>query len=308
VARLSGALFLALVLSTAARAHADGGSAGAASPTTSECVSLNEKAGPLQKAGKLVEAHAGLVRCSASSCPAVVRDDCAKEALAVEDAIPTIVFEARDGAGNDRSDVHLSVDGEARADRLTGVALEVDPGDHSFRFEAAGLPPLEKHFVIHAGEKNRREQIVIGPVKATAGTTPPPPPPPGDHRAGGGALRPLGLVASGVGVVGMGVGGVLGLLARSKWNQAVTDCGAGCPADAPARNEASSAHTFATVSNVAFAAGGALTLTGLVLFIAAPRGEKTTAAGALVRPSRFARFAPFFGQGTLGMAATGSLP
>jgi hypothetical protein len=280
---------LVAVLVTAATARA-------ADPTTTECVSLNEKAGPLQKAGKLVEAHASLVRCSASSCPAVVRDDCAKEALAVDAAIPTIVFEARDGAGNDRSDVRLTIDGEARADRLTGVALDVDPGDHTFAFEASGLPPLEKHFVIHAGEKNRREQIVLGPLAKPAA----PPADRSDRTQRGVALRPIGLVVGGVGVGGLVTGGIFGLLAHSKWNQAVIDCAGGCAADSPARTEASSAHSQAMVSNIAFAAGGALTVTGLVLFLAAPSrtAEKTTALG----------IAPFAGAGTFGLAATGILP
>ena len=285
------ALVLALALCTTV-------SALAADPTTTECVSLNEKAGPLQKAGKMLEAYAGLVRCSASSCPTVVRNDCAKEAMALEAAIPTIVFETRDGAGNDRSDVRLTVDGEARADKLTGVALEVNPGDHSFTFEAPGLPSLERHYVIHAGEKNRREQVVLGPI-----LKPVAPPQARDRKAGGSALRPLGLVVGGVGLAGLGVGGVMGLLAHSKWSQAVIDCAGGCAAGAPARDEASSAHSLATVSNVAFVAGGALTVTGLVLFLAAPRGDKTAALRAPML-----RFAPLIGGGTLGVAAIGSLP
>jgi hypothetical protein len=267
----------------------------AADPTTAECVALNEKAGPLQKTGHLREAYANLLRCSVSSCPALVRDDCAKDALQVQAAIPTVVIEARDGAGNDLSSVSLSIDGEARADKLTGVALDVDPGEHVFKFEAAGLPPLEKRFVIHMGEKNRRENIVLGAVVTT------PPPPPVAPASGGSALRPLGLVVGGVGIAGLAVGGVFGILAQSKWKQAETDCGAGCPAGAPARDEAQNAHNEAKISNIAFAAGGGVTAVGLIMFLVAPSGKAEPARTGL-------SLSPLFGSGTVGMAATGFLP
>jgi hypothetical protein len=294
--QLVGRLVVLASLVTATRARA-------ADPTTSECVSLNEHAGPLQKGGKLLEAHASFVRCSASTCPAVVRDDCAKHAVEVEAATPTIVFEARDGAGNDRSAVRLSVDGQARADKLTGVALDVNPGEHVFTFESAGLPPLEKHFVIHAGEKNRREQIVLGPVVAAPKPKPEPPPsPPESKPASSSPLKPVGITVGVVGIAGLGTGGVFGLLARSKWNQAVTDCGGGCSTGAFARTEATSAHNEAKIANIAFAAGGALTATGLILFLVAPHSgngkEKASALGV----------APFAGSGTVGVAMAGTLP
>jgi hypothetical protein len=285
----SAAVASTLLVGTAARAEGP--------PTTSECVSLNENAGPLQKAGKLLEAHASLVRCSASTCPALVRDDCAKGAIQVDAAIPTIVFEARDGGGNDRSEVRLSVDGTRRADKLTGVALDVDPGEHEFRFETAGLPPLVKHYVIHAGEKNRREQIVLGAAAAGA------PQPASPEPAGkGSAVRPVGLVIAGIGGAGLVVGGVFGLLARSKWNQAVADCGSGCAEGTTARSLGSTAHVDASVSNVAFAAGGGLAVVGLVLFLVAPHSSETKGADASPR----ALLTPFGGPGSVGLSATGT--
>jgi hypothetical protein len=286
----SAAVASTLLVGTAARAEG---------PTTSECVSLNENAGPLQKAGKLVEAHASLVRCSASTCPTLVRDDCVKGAMQVEAAIPTIVFEARDGAGNDRSEVRLSVDGKPRTDKLTGVGLEVDPGEHAFAFEAAGLPPLVKHYVIHAGEKNRREQIVLGPPAPS----PPQPGSPEPASKGGGALRPAGLAIAGVGAGGLVVGGVFGLLARSKWNQAVADCGNGCAEGSSARSLGSTAHVDASVSNVGFAAGGGLAIVGLVLFLVAPHSSEAKSP-----PNPQALLTPFGGPGTLGLSATGTFP
>jgi hypothetical protein len=289
---------LPLSLAVACAVIAPRGSAFAADPTVAECVAANENAGPLQHSGKLREARASLLRCSSTSCPSVVRDDCIRTATQIDAAIPTIVFEAQDAAGNDVSAVRVTMDGEALADKLAGTALEVDPGEHVFAFQADG-PSVERRLIIHQGEKNRRERIVLGApaVASPAGSSAQPEPAP-ESSGGLGSQRTLAIVAGGVGVVSVAVGSVLGLLASSKWDQAKTDCGAGCNPGTPPQDEASSAHSLATLANVSFALGAIGLATGAVLWVVAPRAKP---AGAL-------RVVPLIASSSGGLAASWSMP
>jgi hypothetical protein len=274
------------------------GDASAADPTTEECVAANEKAGPLQHSGKLREAHANLLRCSAASCPGVVRDDCIKSATLIETALPTIVFEAKDAAGNDVSAVRVTVDGAGLADQLTGTALEVDPGEHVFVFEAGGQT-VEKRMIIHQGEKNRRERVVLGaPAAPSPGPTAPPEQAPEARGRGLGLEKTLAIGAGGLGVAGIALGSVLGVLANSKWQQAKTDCGAGCAQGATARDEASNAHSMATLANVSFAVGAVALAAGVVLWVVAPHARADGAVRAM----------PFVATSSGGLTAGWSLP
>jgi hypothetical protein len=64
------------------------------------------------------------------------------------------------------------MDGQPLTDRLTGQALAVDPGDHTFTFTAEGLPSVTRRVVIHESEKGRRESIMIGtPITPNASAT-----------------------------------------------------------------------------------------------------------------------------------------
>ena len=68
------------------------------------------------------------------------------------------------------------MDGQPIAERLEGTALSIDPGAHTFTFETAGQANIEKQFVVHEGEKDRRERIVFGAPMVTAAPTPRPAP------------------------------------------------------------------------------------------------------------------------------------
>jgi hypothetical protein len=287
--------FLAIAVTAALLATED---VYAADPTLTECVAANEKAGPLEHAGKLRAARASLMQCVALSCPALVRDDCIKGETRVELAIPSVVFVAKDPAGNDLSAVRVSVDGVLLADKLVGNALDVDPGEHSFKFEAAGLPPLEKSLIIQVGEKNRRESVVLGaaiargrpdtpPILPATATTEQP-------RTSGATQKAVGIAVGAV-----VVGSVFGLEANAKWKDAEKGCSPNCAATATARTDATQAHQYATVANIALPVGGAAVLAGIMLWTLVPRAKTMTAA----------HLAPFFTSGQwVGVAAVGDLP
>jgi hypothetical protein len=131
--------------------------------TKDQCVDANTKAQSLRRSSKLVAARAQLAVCADPRCPGMVRDDCIQRLDELEKVQPTIVFDAKDGAGNDLSDVRVSMDGKPLVGRLDGTAVAVDPGPHAFTFEVTGQPIVTRGFVLKEGEKLRRERIVIGP-------------------------------------------------------------------------------------------------------------------------------------------------
>jgi hypothetical protein len=159
----------------------------ASDPTTADCLSANEQSIQLRADHKLRDARAQLLICAAASCPSDVRNACTRRVVDVNLAIPTIVFEAKDSAGNDLTAVKVSMDGHPLLQKLEGIAISLDPGEHRFTFETAGQPPVEKTFVLQEAEKGRHVTVTFGaqpsptpPPEATAAPAPsaPTPPPP----------------------------------------------------------------------------------------------------------------------------------
>jgi hypothetical protein len=241
-----------------------------AQDTDSACIAASESAIALHKAGKLIDARKALADCSASVCPDPVRASCQQRLPEADHAIPTVVFQVRDAAGNDLAAVQLTMDGRPLAERV-GAALTLDPGPHTFTFEAQGLPAVTKTLVLVEGVKDRSEVVVLGAPPPPP--TPPTPPaaetaPPGGR---GDAQRTIGFVVAGVGIAGVAVGSVFGLMASSKWNTAQAD---------NSSSDEQSASGLATASTIAFVAGGVAVAAGAVLWLTAPSGRVTAASPA----------------------------
>lgn len=276
---LSAAVALSLVLAASA-AHA-------AKPTTAECLAASESAIEFGKKHSLRDQRTQLLICSAASCPGDIRHECTHRVEEVSSAIPTITFEVKDDQGQDLSSVKLSMDGELLAERLDGTALSIDPGEHTFRFETPGRPPLEKHFVIREGQKDRRESIVFSSPQPAPSPPPPgraPPlkaasePSPGsDSTSQSGGLstqKTLALVAAGVGVGGTLVGTIFGLKAKSKHDQAARlDCSGATCKDSDGVQASADAVKAGNVSTVAFIVGAAGLVGGAVLWVTAKSSD-----------------------------------
>jgi hypothetical protein len=264
-------------------------------PTKAQCLEAHTKGQDLRRDGRLSAAREQFRTCGGSACPALVRDDCTRRLDELDKAQPTVVFEVKDGAGRDVSGLRVTVDGELPVGHLEGAPLSVDPGDHTFRFEAAGQTPVISSLVIRETEKNRHERIVMGNSSPTlaspAASAPPPlaaPPvtaPSADTKAGGGsATKTLGLVVAGVGVAGLVVGSIFGA-------EALSAKGAHCGSDELCDpGWASTTESRATISTVGFVAGGVLAAGGVALFLLAPSGTTeapapSVAVSPLVGPS-----------------------
>jgi hypothetical protein len=283
------AAVLAAVFSALASAAAP---ARAADPGIGECLSAAESSLKLRSDHKLRAARAQLLVCTSQSCPLEVRQECVKRIDEVNAASPTIVLAVKTPAGRDIAAVKVTVDGQVVAEHLDGSAIAIDPGSHEFSFEVQGEATVTQTIILHEGEKERRETVVIGkPAEApTAVVGPPgaPAPAPESPASGSSVLRPVGLVIGGVGVAGIGVGAVFGALASSAWKSATRDCSSHTNCSPSSMNEHNTAVTDATISTVAFIAGGVLAAGGVTLFFIAPSspaatvGLRATPGGLLV--------------------------
>jgi hypothetical protein len=180
-----------------------------------------------------------------------------------------VVFQVKDGAGNDVSGVKISVDGQPSGDSGLTTAMELDPGEHVFRFEANLLPTTEKKLVLVEGAQGRRELIVLGNVSAPALATSP-----------SNSKRTIGIVAGAVGLVGIGVGTFFGLHAISQKNDADAHCvGSVCDTSA-ARDLENDAKTSAALSTIGFAVGIVGLGVGAYFFVSSLSSPKPAQASA----------------------------
>jgi hypothetical protein len=260
--------------------------AGIAAADDATCIAASERALTLRKQGQLRGALQDLAVCADPGCPDEVKSECTKRIGAIKSMMPTLVLAATDRAGNDVFAVKVTMDGAPLLEVLDGRPVAIDPGEHTFRFETAGQPPVEKTLVIREGEKDRRESILVGP----APVAPPPAPSftPAPTPGAWNTQKTLGLVGGGVGLVGIGLGIVFGLYASSSQSREKSDCpAAGCAALAQGTEDYNTAKKDALGSTVAFAAGGAFLAAGAVLWLTAPatRGASTGAVGLHLAPA-----------------------
>jgi hypothetical protein len=243
------------------------------------CIDAVEQALTLRKNGKLHDALKTLAACSDPSCQEEVRAECTQRIDAVGAAMPTLVFAARDGAGNDLYAVTVTMDGAPIATALDGRPLALDPGEHAFRFETAGQPPVDRTLVVREGEKNRIETVILGPaapppaLPVASAVRPPAPPSTWNNR------KTLAVVTGGVGVVGLGLGIAWSAFAASAQSQEQSNCSASsCPNRGQAVVDYNTAQQNATGATIGIVAGAALVAAGVVLWITAPSNAPASSA------------------------------
>ncbi len=290
-----GAVAVALATLAAPRAGAD--------TTKEQCVKENADAQALRIDGKLAGARALLEACGDATCPALVRDDCAQRLNEIDRVQPAIIFDVRDATGADVSGVSVAVDG-APPQKLRGLALRIDPGEHELTFSAPDRGPLTRRFVVKEGEKERRERIVFAESRPPVAS----PAPASAAAASTTPMRPERVVAlaiGGAGIAGLALGSVFGALTLSTVSDQNAACASStqCPDHAKAVSDHSAAATDAVLSTVAFVAGSALLVGGVALFLVTPNRSASSAASA--RPPSWA-LAPSAGPGAAGLFLHGT--
>jgi len=258
-----------------------------AEPVTVECIKTYEDSVPLRKHHQLKAARAKVLLCSSEACPADIRTECLNRLAEIDASMPTVVFEAKDAAGAMVFAVKVKMDGDLLTERLEGSALPIDPGEHTFTFEVAGRPGVEKHLMIFEGDKLRRERVEFEALATPNPGSPQPgallkseplEPPRPAAKAPLGKGRIAALALGGVGVVATGVGVAYTFVAMSRRDHANSICPNDCT-DMIGVNAWNDAHSAGNIATGAFIVGGAAIASGVAVWLLAkPAAESPTAS------------------------------
>jgi hypothetical protein len=177
--------------------------------------------------------------------------------------------------------------GDDDVTEIIGVATAVDPADYTLTASAPGYQTFTSK--VSASGEGATVTVTIPVLEPEAKETPVvPPPPPPDHTVApvvvkhatsrGGGRKRLGMILGGGGLAIAVTGGVFGVLARGKWNDAEAVCGPdhACATQADLDRSRTLAHDASGLGNLstALVAGGAAVLaTGVVLWLTAPSGH-----------------------------------
>jgi hypothetical protein len=266
----------------------------AESPSKLECVAANEAGQVLVQSGKPIEAERKLATCMAASCPVPVRQDCAQRLLEVGRAIPTLVFDWQDSAGNGVRPARATIDGQPLPDALGGKPVRLDPGEHRFSFEADGMSRVEKTFTLREGEKGRRETVVFAAAPSAAPAAaghaaedarerlvvPDERPAEQERPSSFSRVPTLAYVAGGAGIAGLVLGIGAGLTASSHNSALQGEChGNVCPSSA--QPDIDAFRTWRDWSTAGYVLAGVGLVGGVVLWLTAPRSSPHDTAAEL---------------------------
>jgi hypothetical protein len=186
--------------------------------------------------------------------------------------------------GADAATLTIARDGTTVSSAELGVAIPVDPGKHEVTVTAPGKEKWST--TVDVGEGGQTESVEIplladsssdGTVTAAVGADASSPK--SDEPSDGSTQRTLGIVAGGIGLVGVGLGTFMGLQASSSWSDAKKECTAfpnGCSSKGVSLKDDASSQ--ATLSTVGFIVGGVGLAAGAVLFFTAGSGKTETVA------------------------------
>ncbi len=250
-------------------------------PTTStDCVAASHASVDLSKRQDLRAARAQLLICSAESCPEDIRKDCVKRSADVSAQIPTLIVTAKDASGTALTAVKVTMDGEVLAERLDGTGLAVDPGEHTFTFEAAGQQLVTRTWMIQQTQKERREDIAFAAPAGPAPAGSPVSPASDGGQGGTDPHKTAALVGAGVAVAGIITGTVYGVLAISRKNDAQSVCpGSSVCATPDGVSKWGSAQSAANISTLMFVVAGLGALEAAIFWFTPSANDKSTQVG-----------------------------
>lgn len=210
------------------------------------------------------------------------------------------------GPGSDVAGLEVKRDGVPVGHGELGLALPIDPGAHTIEASAPKKQAWSASVTVAPKQADAKVTVTLvdapeapapaqqGPTPADQHATPAAAQPTAAsasadaHGGGMGGQRVIALVAGGVGVVGVAVGSIFGLMAKSDNDQALQNCRTSTLCSQDGINHTNDAKSAATVSTIAFAVGAAGLVGGAVLWSTAPSSAPTTAgirATPVVGPS-----------------------
>lgn len=287
------ALLLPVVLSASGVAHAD---------DTATCLRTNENSQKLRREKRLKEAVEELKVCSRPSCPGAIQKDCTQWLREVEAILPTLSFTAKDGGGNDLTDVRVTMDGELLLQQLDGSAVPIDPGKHSFTFSHEGEEDQTQQILVSEGDKARKVEVRFGKSNGGNGGTG------GDGRH----YSPYPFVLGGLGAASLITGVALFVVGKNRFPEECKGSlatGNGGLAECRSENDdtakrANSAITQSNIGTGLMIGGGVVLAGGITWFLIetfrTPEAKKAEEA----RRSRGPQVKPVFGLGSVGLQGT----
>jgi hypothetical protein len=244
-----------------------------------QCSAAAEEGQQLRASGRWLAAREKYLQCSASTCPTVVKNDCARSAADVLDALPTIVVDARDLTGKGVSKVRVFSDDALIASELDGRAIPIDPGPHKLRFEVEGQAPVHQEVLAKENTKDRRIVVTFGDPWTSKPATRP---------SRGHTIFPWILV--GAGTINVAVGAVLVATAPAlppgcdaETNQCTVMPGERVTSEsfAERRNEAGRHASQPVAGAMVMGMGAAVIVGGLIWHFLEPTAPKTTTAARI---------------------------
>jgi hypothetical protein len=217
------------------------------------CVAASDQAQTLRDEGKYRSARLQLLACSRDACPGLVRHDCEKWLSDLDASQPTVVLGARDPKGTDAPATRVLLDGAILTSHLDGKPIAVDPGEHTFRYEAPGAAPVEQRAVIRVGEKNRMLTAVVMPLAAPSAAVPSPPPTtesPAEPATLGRGVPPVSIALAAVAGVAAVSLTYFGLSGRSDVSDLRATCAPNC-----SQSQVNSARTKLIAADVSLGVG-----------------------------------------------------
>ena len=169
-------------------------------------------------------------------------------------------------------------DGDVVSDSQLGTPVPLDGGGHDVEVSAPGKKSRKAHVDLAATGQNATvdvpslEDSAPAPVAAT---TPTPPAEDASASPPGQGQRVSAVAVGALGVVGIVLGSVAGIEANSKYHDALSACNGStsCQPGSDGPGLRASAGNWATLSTVAFVAGGVALAGGAVLWSTAPSGH-----------------------------------
>jgi hypothetical protein len=201
-----------------------------------------------------------------------VRSECTTWLTEITNDLPAVVVDAKDPQGDAATGVVVVVDGAPYAPGLDGKPIELDPGEHNFRFELPGAVPIEKREFLEKGSGAREihlifesagtpSQVVVSPEAADAET--------GSKTN----LRTYAYVAGGVGAAGLIGFAVFGAMGKSKQSELEKSCSPTCSPD-----EIDSVKSKFLIADISLGVGLVGLGTGVALFFLSQPSSKAEPA------------------------------
>jgi hypothetical protein len=258
-----GLAVLVVIVAHGSRAHAE--DAGGQAEVKAACVQHYEATQLLRRDGRLLEAREAARACAAAACPALVQGDCSQWFAEIEHSVPSIVLSARSEHG-DELDVRVLMDGALLATHLDGKAVEIDPGQHLFRFERAPYAPVETTYLVSEGEKARPISVSFAPTHPAPPRTPiVAPVVQATPREVSRPVPTVVWVLSGVSLVGFGAMGYFGASAIGEKNDLSKTCAPFCTDD-----EMSGLRSRMALADVSLGVGVVAAGAALVFYVTRP--------------------------------------